>query len=145
MLPGVSAEDCLFSDLEIDPVAQGCQSWEATDFLLRGRAPDPALGLVLWQIGIVGVTTFERGSTWSNPGLPLLAETLLRHYPPSHRVTVYRAATLPTQAPRIERLPLSGLAGSTPPPDSTLYVPPAEHPPRGQRQPEGSGDGAGAC
>src|SRR6476620_513542 len=37
MLPGISAEDCLFADLGIDPGTRGCQSFEATDFLLNRR------------------------------------------------------------------------------------------------------------
>jgi hypothetical protein len=37
MLPGISAEDCLFADLGIDPGIYGCQSYEATDFLANGR------------------------------------------------------------------------------------------------------------
>lgn len=35
MLPGISAEDCLFADLGVDPFVAGCQSFEATDFLVR--------------------------------------------------------------------------------------------------------------
>src|SRR5262249_52476141 len=35
MLPAISTEDCLFADLGVDPGIQGCQSFEATDFLLR--------------------------------------------------------------------------------------------------------------
>jgi hypothetical protein len=34
MLPAVSAEDCLFADLGVDPGAAGCQSHEAADFLI---------------------------------------------------------------------------------------------------------------
>ena len=30
MLPGISAEDCLFADLGIDPGTCGCQSYDAT-------------------------------------------------------------------------------------------------------------------
>src|SRR5262245_20782903 len=40
MLPAISAEDCLFADLGIDPVV-GCQSFEATDFLMNVRYIDP--------------------------------------------------------------------------------------------------------
>jgi siroheme synthase len=40
MLPGISAEDCLFADLGIDPGTCGCQSFEATDFLLNRRKFD---------------------------------------------------------------------------------------------------------
>src|SRR5205823_3853440 len=34
MLPGISAEDCLFADLGVDPAIGGCQSYEATDFFV---------------------------------------------------------------------------------------------------------------
>merc|ERR1719315_731601 len=37
MLPAPSAEDCLVSDLGIDPSLPGMQTLEATDFLLRNR------------------------------------------------------------------------------------------------------------
>ena len=35
MLPGISAEDCLFADIGLDPGKDGCQSFEATDFLRK--------------------------------------------------------------------------------------------------------------
>src|SRR5439155_1808739 len=54
MLPGISAEDCLFADLGIDPSRFGCQSYEATDFLVHRRRIDRTAALVLWQIGTVG-------------------------------------------------------------------------------------------
>ena len=50
MLPGISAEDCLFADLNVDPATHGCQSYEATDFLLNGRVVDPTSSVILWQI-----------------------------------------------------------------------------------------------
>src|SRR5262249_28890628 len=33
MLPAVSAIDCLFADLGLDPATSGCQMFEATDFV----------------------------------------------------------------------------------------------------------------
>ena len=48
MLPAISAEDCLFADLGIDPARCGCQSYEATDFLVRHRVVDTTAALVLW-------------------------------------------------------------------------------------------------
>ena len=59
MLPGISAEDCLFADLGVDPAATGCQSFEATDFLVRPRRFDTSTALVLWQIGVVGRLAFK--------------------------------------------------------------------------------------
>ena len=61
MLPGISAEDCLFADLGIDPAAYGCQSYEATDYLFSQRRLEPSSALVLWQVGVVGSTTFTSG------------------------------------------------------------------------------------
>lgn len=37
ILPGISAEDCLFADLLINPGDCGCQSFEASDFLIHSR------------------------------------------------------------------------------------------------------------
>ena len=73
MLPGISAEDCLFADLAIDPGERGCQSFEATDFLLRRRLFDPTSALVLWQVGGIGVFDFHSRALWSRQGLAVLA------------------------------------------------------------------------
>jgi len=129
MLPGISAEDCLFADLGIDPALQGIRSYEATDFLISQRPVDPTTGLVLWQVGAIGVATFYKRSVWRTEGLEPLAETLLAHYPADHEVVLYTAATLPIARPEIHRLRLDQL--SRPPEGvevsvaATLYVPPA--------------------
>lgn len=57
MLPGVSAEDYMFSDLEFDPAVHGCCSFEATDFLLREVPLNTSTNNIIWQVGSVGVTT----------------------------------------------------------------------------------------
>jgi tetrapyrrole methylase family protein/MazG family protein len=54
ILPAISSEDCLFADLRIDPGSDGCQSYEATDFLIRRKKIDPTSHLILWQIGLIG-------------------------------------------------------------------------------------------
>lgn len=124
MLPGVSAEDCLFADLGLDPGEVGCQSFEATDFLLRRRRFDPTSLLVLWQIGLVGVEDIRLAELWSASGLAVLAETLLETYPPRHEVVVYEASTLPTSPPKMERVALAELARAGVTATSTLCVPP---------------------
>src|SRR5215467_5062188 len=60
MLPGISSEDCLFADLGVDPAVGGCQSYEATDFLLNAVQIDSSSQLVLWQIGTLGDWTYKR-------------------------------------------------------------------------------------
>ena len=59
MLPGISAEDCLYADLGIDPGITGCHMYEATDFLLHEKPVDKTGHLILWQVGVVGVLDFN--------------------------------------------------------------------------------------
>jgi uncharacterized protein YabN with tetrapyrrole methylase and pyrophosphatase domain len=129
MLPGVSAEDCLFADLGVDPARDGCQSFEASDFLVRRRRFDPTSALVLWQVGAIGVSTFLPRAVWSDRGLPVLVEVLGEHYPAAHEVVLYTASGLPVCEPAIERLPLADLARARVPITATLYVPPRERAP----------------
>lgn len=124
MQPGISAEDCLFADLGIDPGERGCQSFEATDFLLRRRIFDPTSTLVLWQIGGIGVFDFHSRPLWSRKGLEVLERELLRHYPARHEVVIYEAVPYPTLPPKALRTPLSELASAEVTIRSTLYVPP---------------------
>ena len=58
MIPGVSALDCLSCDLGLDPGADGCHVYEATDFLIRSRAWDVHTPLVLFQVGLIGNSSF---------------------------------------------------------------------------------------
>ena len=85
MLPAISAADCLYADLGVDPGAEGCQSFEASDFLLRHRRFDPTSTLLLWQIGAIGVKTLPAEPCNRN-GLAVLSEVLEEHYPAHHEV-----------------------------------------------------------
>lgn len=124
MLPGISAEDCLFADLGLDPGEIGCQSFEATDFLAHRRRYDARTLLVLWQVGAIGVLTFRSGMLWSRRGLRVLTEELLRRYAPDHEVVVYEASSYPVYPARMERLPLSTLPRAAVTLATTLVVPP---------------------
>ncbi len=108
MLPAVSAEDCLFADLGVDPCRSGCQSYEATNFLVHRRRVDSTAALVLWQIGTVGNVTAAAEARPS--GLPVLVETLLELYPPDHEVVVYEASPYPGFDPLVRAVALSELA-----------------------------------
>ena len=122
MLPGVSAQDCLYADLGVDPGQAGCQSYEATDFLVHRRQFDPTSHLILWQIGAMGtMSTPPRPPT---DGLRILAEALAPSYGPGHRVTVYEPDTGGGAAPRIEESALAELPGLAVELHSMLYVPP---------------------
>lgn len=124
MLPGISAEDCLIADLGVDPAKHGCQSFEATYFLTRKLRFDPHCSLILWQIGVVGVTDYQKNDLWSQEGVEVLQEFLLEHYPADHEVTIYQAPQLPVCPPIIQPVPLARLSSAEVTVSSTLYVPP---------------------
>jgi uncharacterized protein YabN with tetrapyrrole methylase and pyrophosphatase domain len=124
MYPAVSAEDCLFADLGVDPASPGCHSHEATRFVLYKKPVDPTSSLILWQVGMFGDATYQpegnRGQ-W----IHVLVERLLQHYPADHEVTLYEAAVYINCSPRIERIALGKLTEVSLTPATTLYVPPA--------------------
>jgi len=124
MEPGISAEDCLYADLGIDPGTYGCQHYEASQYMFYRRRIDPTAYLVLWQVGMAGDRTLQRFDT--GPAYrQLLLELLLADYPADHEVIAYEAATLPISAPRMERMPLAGIVEADLRLQTTLVVPPA--------------------
>lgn len=125
MCPGISAEDCLFADLGVDPGRSGCQSFEATDFLIRRRRFDPCTGLVLWQVGLVG-ELYKRPRYEVRRGLAVLVEVLAESYPLRHMVVIYEAARDASRRPSISRLPLEELPAAIVQPIATLYIPPLD-------------------
>jgi hypothetical protein len=123
MEPGISAEDCLYADLGIDPGRYGCQHFEASQLLFYKRRIDPTAYLVLWQVGLVGDQSLARFST--GPAYrELLVEVLSRDYPPDHEITIYRGATLPIQQPRIRRIRLADLPQAELGMEDTVVLPP---------------------
>ena len=54
MLPAVSALDCLFADLGIDPARGGRQAYEATSFFETRPPVDQGATLLLLQVGMLG-------------------------------------------------------------------------------------------
>ena len=124
MLPGISSEDCLFADLGVDPAVGGCQSYEATDFLLNALQIDTSSQLVLWQIGTLGDWTYKT-RMYDTSAMPLLVQKLSRFYPLSHPVSVYEAAMFPGAEPLTAKIPLYSLAAFPITAAMTLYLPPA--------------------
>jgi uncharacterized protein YabN with tetrapyrrole methylase and pyrophosphatase domain len=122
MLPGVSAEDCLFADLGFDPAERGCQSFEATDFILRRRIVDASVALVLFQITSIGENRLP--TKLGRNTLGLLVELLRLQYPAKHDVVIYQAAVYAVTPPFIRRVALEDLPNAEMPAMATLYVPP---------------------
>ncbi len=125
MEPGISAEDCLYADLGIDPGSVGCQHYETSQFMFYRRRIDPSAWLVLWQIGLAGDRSLRRFAT-SPAHRQLLIELLAEDCPLDHEVIAYEAATLAINEPRMERMPLSRIAEAELRPQTTLVIPPAQ-------------------
>jgi hypothetical protein len=124
MEPGISAEDCLYADLGIDPGRFGCQHFEASQLLFYRRQIDPTGYLVLWQVALVGdwsLARFQTGPAYRQ----VLVDRLGRDYPLDHELIVYRGATLPIEKPRIRRIPLRSLPNITLAAEETIILPPA--------------------
>jgi hypothetical protein len=125
MFPGVSAEDCMFADLGLDPATTGCQSYEATDFLCNDRQVDPSSLLILWQIETIGISV-SRTRRGKLPALPLLVERLCRIYGPDHVALLYIAPMQLFGEPRTQRVPLKRLTKARLFASSTLCIPPGQ-------------------
>ena len=123
MLPAISAEDCLWADLGLDP-GDGCQAYEATDFIMYDRKVDRSAHLLLWQVGSIGNYTYEANG-YDLSSFPVLVSKLLRTHPPGHLVTLYEAPVHPGTGPRTLRVPLARLVSWQLTPATTLHVPPA--------------------
>ncbi len=127
MYPGISAEDCLFADLGLDPAVHGCQSFEASDFFIHARRFDPTAALILWQpitLGDLGRDAFASDPEW----VRALARVLAEEYPAEHPVSVYEAAVFPLDEPRIDTIELARLHEVVLTQRSTLYLPPTGPP-----------------
>jgi len=123
MLPGVSAEDCLIADLQVDPAAHGLQTYEATYFLTRRVVVDVHVPLVLWQVGLIADHGFSRAG-FDGRHFDLLQDRLRQMYSDEHEVTVYEAAQHPLARPRVLVRPIGKLTHADLTAISTLFIPP---------------------
>lgn len=122
MQPGISSVDCLFADLGVDPGEAGCQTFEATQFLLYKRRIDPTCPLVLLQIAVAGELACKK--RYGRAGLRTLIAVLCKQYGPKHEAILYEAAQYPFVDPGIRRMPLDAVPTARMSEYSTLYVPP---------------------
>lgn len=126
MLPGISAEDCLFADLLVDP-GEGCAQYEATNFIQHDHSADPSIHLLLWQIGMLGDWTHkaERKGPNADGNMQVLVDKLSHWYGRNHVVTIYQASVHLGVAPRADQVALRDLPRATVGSGCTLYVPPS--------------------
>jgi len=123
MEPGISAEACLYADLGLDPGRHGVQSWEATQFLIERRVPDPSALLILWQVALTGDLALDRFHAEPD-AIGLLVEKLRRWYPADTPVMLYEAAQLPVERVRADRMQLEAIPSARYREHTTLVVPP---------------------
>ena len=124
MEPGVSAEDCLYADLGLDPGRYGCQHYEASQLMLYRRCLDTSAYLILWQAGVAGDQSLARFST-GRAYRQVLVDVLGRDYGLNHEIIVYEGLRLPRGTPRIERLALRNVPDAEIGMQATLVIPPA--------------------
>lgn len=125
MEAGISAEDCLFADLAIDPGRTGCINYETSQFMFYQRNIDPAAHLILWQVGLAGDKSLAKFST-GKAYRQVLVDLLLETYPSDHQVILYQAKVLPIDTMRAERIALSDLVDAELFMHTTLVIPPSE-------------------
>lgn len=105
MEPGISAEDCLYADLNINPGSYGCLNYTANQVLFHNKTIDTSAYVILWQVSITGDRTMTKFNT-ELEGKKLLLDKLLETYPENHKIILYECAVLPTNKPRIEKINL---------------------------------------
>jgi len=124
MLPGISAEDCLYADLNIDPGRFGCQMYEASQFLYYQRNIDTSAYLILWQIALVGDQSHTRFEEDKN-NVQLFVEYMSQFYSLEHTIIVYEARASYFDDLRKVEIPLGELTSVALTEKSTLVVPPS--------------------
>ncbi|MBC3767829.1 SAM-dependent methyltransferase [Neptunicella marina] len=125
MEAGVSAEDCLYADMGIDPGRVGSQHFETTQLMKYQRQIDPTAYLILWQVGLAGDTTVKRFST-GEAYRQVLVDLLSEHYPLEHQVAIYECPFTALDDMRIEWMALKNLPSAHVSLISTLVVPPSQ-------------------
>ncbi len=125
VLPGISALDCVFAELLLDPCLHGLQMYEATDLLLRRRPLQADVPALIWQVG--SLETRLHTQRRSRPErFTRFQIHLRRFYPAAHPVTAVFATPHPLMQSTIRRFALDEIGSHAHDLHAgfTLYVPP---------------------
>ncbi len=124
VLPGISAMECMFVDLGVDP-SDGFITYEANDLLLRRRPLLSDIHTFIWQVGGVESELFARANSRPERFIRL-RDYLLAEYPEDHEILIITCATLPNVKPQITKAKLSQLQYKNQEmhQGATLYLPP---------------------
>ncbi|KZM40417.1 hypothetical protein OA92_07285 [Marinomonas sp. SBI22] len=85
VVPGISAMDCIFTDLMIDPGTAGMQMYEATELLMRERPLHNDVPALIWQIGAIETALYSQMPS-NAQRFERFKEYLLKFYPAEHTV-----------------------------------------------------------
>ncbi|OAX36330.1 tetrapyrrole methylase [Rhizopogon vinicolor AM-OR11-026] len=129
MLPGISAGDYMFADLEFDPALSGCNTCEATEILLRDKPLGPSVQNIIWQVGSVCVVDME----FSKSKFHLLVDRLEKDFGPDYKVVHYIGAVLPQSTTIMDTFTIADLRKGDIAKQFntvlTLYIPPRDERP----------------
>ncbi len=123
MAAGIGADACLYADLGIDPMAEGCQQFEASQFMFYQHTVDVSGYLLLWQVAIAGDFSLARLESDSRY-IQILVQHLQQWYPPDHQIILYEAADLPIWQHRADTIALTSLPQATLNQITPLVIPP---------------------
>ena len=121
--PGISSLDCMFSDLMIDPTANGLQVYEATALINSKITINTSANLVILQVGFVNVKTHTHTSE-NNVDLTYLCDYLKAIYPEKHSGIIYQASLYPSVKPKIDIFQISELSLHKLSSISSIFIPP---------------------
>jgi uncharacterized protein YabN with tetrapyrrole methylase and pyrophosphatase domain len=122
ILPALSALDCMFADLAVNPIQYGYRVLDATAFLIYGYKPQPSSAFILLQIANIGGTRASSVSMQSK--IRVLRKVLEKSYAACQPVILYETAANPIVEPRIQRVSLSTLEKQEIRFNTTLFIPP---------------------
>lgn len=123
MLPGVSADACMIAELGFDPATDGLQAFEATQFLNASKTPDIRTPTILWQIGVVGDTSFAPGGSYAKSAFEVIFDRLGALYGPDHRFCIYEASEFSALPPSIVWRTFKDVRREDLSPMCTLFIP----------------------
>jgi len=86
--PGISSFDTMINDLAIDPIEEGTCLLDANRLLLYDYQMDPCLNYFVYHICSVGNSNTDYEDPAQRNGLIFLKEKLLKHFLPTHLITL---------------------------------------------------------
>lgn len=108
VLPGISADACMYVDLGLDPFRDGLQAYEATQLMQRKPKLDPRTPLVVWQAG--AFQSFQWPPVPDRGALDGLSAYLLDVFGPNAQCIVYQASWFDERPTRVDSLRVREIA-----------------------------------